>query len=245
MTSLLSRSAVAASLTAVALVGGMATAGAAGGGFGPAPSGSKAVQPLAHPCMTGLPKDLCQNIGTTEGWYEGHTIRFLYTQNYWCDPSVPASSSNGCEVGAKYRHVPPGLVSDAFTDALYIPVPLFSPEPGHLQCPTGPCVDHPMTIDLTRLSAALGVPASKLKNVPLPGHDHLITDRNSNRPEWWPVSVIGVFNKASFEKIEKAKSFTEAQKLAKDPKNGVTTPIPTNVFLWFQTLQGNLDHKAH
>ncbi|SEK47776.1 hypothetical protein [Streptacidiphilus jiangxiensis] len=241
MRSRLTRSAVTASLSVVALLGSVSSAGAAGGGFGPPPSGSIAVQPLAHPCMTGMPQDLCQNIGTTEGWYEGHTVRFLYTQNYYCDPSVSAGSSNGCEVGAKYKHVPPGTTSDAFTDPLYIPVPLFAPAPGHLQCPAGPCVDHPMTIDLTRIAGALGVPASKLKNVPLPGHDHLIADRNFNRPEWWPVYVIGVTNPCSFQKIEQAKSFAEAQKLAKDPKNGVTAPIPTNVFLWFQTLQGSLD----
>jgi hypothetical protein len=243
MTSPLSRSAVTASLTAAALLGGMATAGAAGSGFGPAPAGSKTVQPLAHPCITGLPQDLCQNIGTTEGWYDGHTVRFLYTQNYFCDRSVPAGSSNGCEVGAKYKHVPPGTTSDAFTDPLFIPVPLFKHVPKNLQCPAGPCVDHPMTIDLTRIASALGVPPKKVKslrNVLLPGHDHLISDRNNNRPEWWPVYVIGVTKEDSFEKIEKAKSLAEAQKLAKNPKNGVTGPIPTNVFLWFQTLQGNL-----
>jgi hypothetical protein len=240
MTSLLSRSAVAASLTAVALVGGMATAGAAGGGFGPPPSGNNAVQPLAHPCMTGMPQNLCQNIGTTEGWFKGHTIRFLYTQNYFCDGSVKAASSNGCEVGQKYNKVPDGLVSDAFTDPLFIPVPLFKHTPKNLQCPTGPCVDHPMTIDLTRIAGALHVPAALLKNVPLPGHDHIVDDRNFNRPEWWPVYVIGVFKEDSFQKIEKAKSLAEAQKLAKDPKSGVTGPIATNVFLWFQTLQGNL-----
>ena len=235
----LSRSTVTAAVAAAALAGSVVAASAAGG-FGPPPSGSTAVQPLKHPCMMGLPQDLCQNIGTTEGWYEGHTIRFLYTQNYWCDPAVKAASTNGCEVGEKYRSVPPGTTSDAFTDPLYIPVPLFSPTPKHLQCPVGPCVDHPRTIDLTRIAGALGVPAKLLKNVPLPGHDHIVADRNNNRPEWWPVFVVGVTNRDSFRKIEQAKSFDEVVKLEKNPKNGVTDPIPTNLFLWFQTLQGNV-----
>jgi hypothetical protein len=225
----------------LALACSMGAASAAGGGFGPPPTGRTATQPLVHPCMTGRPQNVCRNIGTTDGWYEGHTVRFLYTQNFWCDPKVKSGAGNGCEVGAKYKSVPPGTTSDKFTDPLFIPVPLFSPAPRHLQCPQGPCIDHPDTIDLSRIAAALHAPAGALKNVPLPGHDHLIADRNSNRPEWWPVYVIGVTKRSSFVEIERDKSLATAIRLAKNPKNGVTAPIPTNVFLWFQTLPGTLD----
>ena len=35
-------------------------------------------------------------------------------------------------------------------------------------------------------------PAASLENVPLPGHDHLLTTRNGDQPEWWNVIVIPV-----------------------------------------------------
>ena len=142
--------------------------------------------------------------------------------------------------GQKFNHVPPGTTSEKFTDPLFIPVPLYSSPKEWLQCPTGPCIDHPMNADLSRLAGALGQPASALKDVPLPGHDHIIADRKNNRPEWWPVYVIGVTSPASFAKIEHAKDLKTALQLANNPANGVTKPIPTNIFLWFQTLPGTV-----
>ncbi|WP_069626467.1 hypothetical protein [Streptomyces niveus] len=208
-------------------------------GFGPSPTGKRTVQPLKNECTTGEPQDLCRNIGVTDGWYEGETIKFLYTQNFFCDPSVSSGAPSKCEAGAKYNNVPPGTTSDKFTDPLYIPVPLFKPGPKTLQCPANvPCVDHPTSIDLSRLASALKMPASALKNTELPGHDHIITDRNNDRPEWWPVFVVGVTDPGSFKKIQAGKSFDTIKKLAADPKSGVTQPIPTNTFLWFQTLPG-------
>ncbi|MDT0440597.1 MULTISPECIES: hypothetical protein [Streptomyces] len=182
---------------------------------------------------------MCRNIGVTDGWYEGKTIKFLYTQNFFCDPAVASGAPSKCEAGAKYRNVPPGTTSDKFTDPLYIPVPLFKPAPKTLQCPANvPCVDHPTTIDLSRLASALKMPASALKNTELPGHDHIITDRNNNRPEWWPVYVVAVTDPGSFAKIQEGKSFDTVKKLAANPNSGVSQPIPTNTFLWFQTLPG-------
>ncbi|MEU6174598.1 hypothetical protein ABZ832_22130 [Streptantibioticus parmotrematis] len=247
----LSRAAAATAATALAVVasGGLALAdgmgGSSGSGFGPAPTGEHTVQPLKHPCTTGEPQDLCRNIGVTDGWYDGQTTQFLYTQNFYCDPSVASGAPNQCEAGAKFNHVPPGTTSERFTDPLFIPVPLFAPGPANLQCPSGePCVDHPMTADLSRLASALGKPASALKNAMLPGHDHIITDRNDNRPEWWPVYVVGVTSPASFAKIEQGKDMATVNRLAADPKAGVTKPIPTNIFLWFQTLPGTTQGHA-
>ncbi len=246
----LARAAACAATIGLCAVGtvGFAAADGMGGmggdesGFGPPPTGKRVIQPLKNMCSTGLPQHLCRNIGVTDGWYEGRTTQFLYTQNYWCDTAVKSGAKSKCEAGEKYRHVPPGLVSDKFTDPLYIPVPLFKPGPAHLQCPAGrPCIDHPKSIDLSRLAGALKMPASKLRNVPLPGHDHIIDDRNENRPEWWPVFVVGVTDAKSFAKIQQGKSLDVVNKLAADPKSGVTKPIPTNTFLWFQTLPGTID----
>lgn len=235
----------AAALALSSLIVGTAVAAPArnSDGFGPAPRGKVALQPLKHTCATGEPQGACRNIGVTEGWYRGRTVNFLYTQNYFCDRTVPAGSANGCEAGQKFNRVPPGTTSERYTDPLFIPIPLFTGRTGPLQCPTGPCVDHPMNIDLSRLAAALGKPAAALRDVPLPGHDHLIASRNHNRPEWWPVYVIGVTDPASFARIERAKNLATALRLAADPRDGVTKPIPTNVFLWFQTLPGTVRHR--
>ncbi|MDT0439740.1 MULTISPECIES: hypothetical protein [Streptomyces] len=224
--------------------GGLALAEGAGDtadaqGFGPDPTGGRTVQPLKNQCTTGEPQDLCRNIGVTDGWFQGKTIKFLYTQNFFCDPAIASGAPSKCEAGAKYQNVPPGTTSAKFTDPLYIPVPLFKPAPKALQCPANvPCVDHPTTIDLSRLAAALKMPASALKNTELPGHDHIITDRNNNRPEWWPVYVVAVTDPGSFAKIQEGKSFDTVKKLAANPNSGVSQPIPTNTFLWFQTLPG-------
>lgn len=179
----------------------------------------------------------CQNIGITKDFYAGATIDALYTEPYWCDKSVSSSAPSGCEAGAAYKQLPPGVASKSNTDPLWIPVPLFSPTPS-TQCPATGCVDHPMTIDLSRLAPALGVPASKLKDVPVPAHDHVLNSRNNDLPEWWPVVVVGVTNQKAWDKIVSHKSLAEVRILQSEKGSGVTPDIPTNLFLWFQTLPG-------
>ena len=90
---------------------------------------------------------------------------------------------------------PTPTVTNSQIDPLYIPVPLYaSPPVAYTQCPSVvTCIDHPATIDLSRLAPTLGVAnASSLSDVPLPSHDHLLTTRNGDQPEWWNVIVIPV-----------------------------------------------------
>ncbi|MGH9064954.1 MAG: hypothetical protein ACRD0L_13465 [Acidimicrobiales bacterium] len=186
----------------------------------------------------------CENVGITHDWINGQNVDALYSQNFFCDRSVSSKDANGCEAGAGYKALPPGVSSATFTDPLYIPVPLFKPAPSYLQCQAGKtCIDHPSSIDLSRLSSVLdpilGTTPSQLASTPLPGHDHIITTRNQNQPEWWPVVVIGVTNPSSWAEIEAAKSYSEVQALQAQPNSGVTANIPTNAFLWFTTLPGN------
>ena len=94
-----------------------------------------------------------------------------------------------------------------------------------------------MTADLSRLASTLGAPASALANYNLPGHDHIITTRNVDQPEWWPVTVIGVTNPQSFALITQAKSYAEVKALEANPANGVLE-VPTNIYLFFQTVPG-------
>jgi hypothetical protein len=125
---------------------------------------------------------------------------------------------------------------------LYITVPLgFPVKPMNMDCPNGLiCVDHPGTIDLRRLEPALKplYPdltdkqlRAALANFAVPGHQHFITDRNHGKAEWWDVRIVGVTDRAEYQKLNQHKS---AAYLLKQVKAGKTTPvIPTNLFLFF------------
>src|SRR4051794_34814177 len=90
--------------------------------------------------------------GMTKGYIFGHRNTFTYTKGFWCDTSVKSAASTKCEAGAKYKKAP----AKDF-DPLYITVPLgFNVPMSMIDCPSGlVCVDHPGTIDLTRLEPAL------------------------------------------------------------------------------------------
>ena len=61
--------------------------------------------------------------GKTAGNYDSHSLDFTYSKGYFCDATVSAASSTGCEVGAKWVKAP-----SKKHDPLYITVPLgFTP----------------------------------------------------------------------------------------------------------------------
>ena len=228
----------AASLLGMALV--VAGAGAASAASDPFDTGAT-VNPLKAACEQNAPT--CDNVGTTNGYFNGENVKLLYSQNYFCDTSVTrassASAKDGCEAGAASTKLPPGTAAGA-VDPLYIPIPLFK-NPGYVQCQMTPmCIDHPGNIDLSRLSTALGAPKSALYNAMLPGHDHIITTRNADTPEWWPVVAVGVTNAAAWKAITTAKDYATMKALEGKPASGVTGEIPTNVYLWFQVLPGHI-----
>lgn len=212
----------------------------------PSAASGQSWDPLTNDCVaagSSVPACNKQAIGLTKGSYEGKTANFLYSENYFCDKSVSAQSSNGCEAGAKYQELPTGTPSSKYLDPLYIIVPLFKPAPTDLQCPTsGYCIDHPPTMDLSRLSSTLdpilGTTKSQLANAPASSHSHIVLTDNNNQPEWWPVNVIGVTSQSAYNKITSSSNeYATAQSLAAQ-KAGATAPIPTNAFLWFQVLPG-------
>ena len=202
----------------------------------------------------------CENIGATKDWIDGQDVTALYTEQYFCDASVSAASTTGCEAGAPPNAVPPG-VSDSTPpsptqtnsqiDPLYIPVPLYSsPTPAVLQCSgKSNCIDHPPAVDLSRLAPTLGVAnAASLDSVPLPGHDHLLTTRNGDQPEWWNVIVIPVTSPQGLATVEADKDYASVKAQEAVPGSGIGIPssgstpavteVPTNAYLWFQTLPG-------
>ena len=118
---------------------------------------------------------------------------------------------------------PSPTVTNGNIDPLYIPVPLYSTPPvTYNQCSSAiTCIDHPATIDLSRLASVLGAPAASLDNVPLPGHDHLLTTRNGDQPEWWNVIVIPVTSAAGLNSVETAKSYSAVKALENQPNSGI------------------------
>jgi hypothetical protein len=175
--------------------------------------------------------------GLTKAFFKGHSTRFTYTRGFFCDRHVKSAASSKCEAGKKWKHAP-----SKRHDPLFITVPLgFDVKPMNMDCPSGlVCVDHPGTIDLSRLEPALkplypdltaAQLTAALKNFATPGHQHFITDRNHGRPEWWDVRIVGVTDKAEYHKLNRHRS---ASYLLKQVRAGKTTGvIPTNLFLFF------------
>jgi len=166
--------------------------------------------------------------GFTNGWYDGHTVRFYYSKNFSCAAPPASKASSGCEAGSDYSQTP----ATNF-DPLYVVVPLgFTPPKSTLQCPVaGNCIDHPHSIDL---SAVLGAGTSDL---PLPAHSHIVATSNGSQAEWWNVDVVGVKSLSAWNKIVSAKSDSELEYLQRTGSADVTGNITTNLFLYFSVLR--------
>lgn len=208
---------------AVVVAGGIGVAAAANT---PAPA-SNAMQP-----GMGI-----NQFGMTKAFFNGGTVSFTYSKGYYCDPSVSSGASSGCEAGAEFKVAP----AKSF-DPLYITVPLgFTVPSMSMECPSVlVCVDHPGTIDLSRLEPDLKALYPKLtaaqltaalKNSATPGHEHFITTQNGGQAEWWDVKVVGVTSLKEWNAINAHESFTY---LNQQVAQKLTTPIiPTNLFLYF------------
>jgi hypothetical protein len=175
--------------------------------------------------------------GMTKSYYDGHTVSFTYSKGYYCDTSVTSGASSGCEAGANYV-TPPAKNFDP----LYIEVPLgFTVPTMSMECPSAlVCVDHPGTIDLSRLEPDLKALYPNLTAAQLttaltdsatPGHEHFITTLNGGKPEWWDVKVIGVTSLKEWNAINAHESFSFLNQQVK--KKLTTAIIPTNLFLYF------------
>ena len=163
------------------------------------------------------------HVGFTRGWYAGRTVRFYYTRNFFCRRPPASHAPSRCEAGANYLRVP----SKSF-DPLYVIVPLgFTPPARTIQCPAGHCIDHPHTIDLSRV---LGSGAA---DVLLPAHSHIVATANGHKSEWWDVKVVGVKSLKAWDKIVAHKSDAELLRLQRTDPKDVTGNIATNLFLFF------------
>jgi hypothetical protein len=209
----------------------IATVAAAGVGVAVAASSSAPPSNAMHKGMG------VNEYGMTRSFFAGHTVEFTYTKGFYCDRHVKSAASSGCEAGANYKKPPARNF-----DPLYITVPLgFSVPAMSMECPSGlVCVDHPGTIDLSRLEPALkplypqltkAQLTAALKNSATPGHEHFITTKNADQPEWWDVKVVGVTSKAEWSKLNAHKSAAYLERQVNAKKT--TAVIPTNLFLYF------------
>ena len=209
----------------IALAGGLGVVIAAASGTALASAGS----PSAG--MAGMPSSSSpSHVGNTKGWFDGRTVTFHYTRNFFCQNPPSSGAATHCEAGNDYIRTPSGTF-----DPLYVVVPLgFTPPQSTLQCPTaGRCIDHPHTIDL---SAVLG---SGTSNALLPPHSHIVATANSGQPEWWNVDVVGVKSLKAWNKIVASKSDARLMWLQKHDHSVVTGNIPTNLFLYFSVKSWN------
>jgi hypothetical protein len=187
-------------------------------------------QPAAGPALAGASHNAVDGaeFGFTDGWLDGRTVQFHYHKPFFCggaaEDGLPIGSTTGCEVGSDGTEDPRG----GNIPTLYVMTPLgFRPDESTLQCPTvGHCINHPSTIDLSRLFGPTTA------NAPLPAHSHIVNTVSGN---WWELEVIGVKDLETWNAVVAGKSLAAVRDLqAADPGAAHITPdIPTNVYLFF------------
>lgn len=177
------------------------------------------------PCSEG--GKACSQIGFTNAWLGGNTVTLEYSHRYFCKSPPKSGAKSKCEVGAPGKVAPP---SGPIVSAIRVLVPLgFTPAANTLQCPmAGKCIDHPKTIDLSRLFGA------STANAALPPHSHVLTDAEAFQSTWWPVVVVGVNTIDAWNKLVAAKDQTAVQ--ACQSAGDCTADVPSNLYLFFQVL---------
>lgn len=166
----------------------------------------------------------------TPAWVNGQTVTVQYAQNFFCDHSVAASSSSGCEVGQDSNV---GPVPNADRNELYVVVPLFAnPSPAPM-CAVASCPNHPLTIDLSRIAGALGATPAAVANLPLPAHSHILAAPGGG---WWDIKVVAVTNQTVWAQLAAGKSEATMDALLNTANSGVVGPIPTNFYLFFNVV---------
>jgi len=209
-------------LTGAALAAALAACSDSGTVPTEASRGGRMAMAASHNAVDGA------EFGFTDGWLAGQTVSFFYHKPFFCRTPVadglPVGSTSDCEGGSDGTVDPrPGQIP-----TLFVMTPLgFRPDVSTLQCPiVGHCINHPSTIDLSRLFGP------SVANAPLPAHSHIIDERSGN---WWELKVIGVKDLATWDAVVAGKSLATVRGLqAADPGAVHITPdIFTNTYLFF------------
>jgi hypothetical protein len=177
----------------------------------------------ALPCRDGGPA--CIRIGFTDAWLKGGTVQLEYSHRHFCVEPPRSGAISECEAGAAAMTPPPSgpIVSNVY---LLIPVG-FSPPVDTLHCPVaGHCIDHPGTIDLSRLGGKA--------NAVLPAHSIVIEDEEAFQSTWWPMVLVRVKTLDAWNTIAAAKSIAAVDEC--QGNGGCFEENETNGFLFFQVL---------
>ncbi len=170
------------------------------------------------------------SVGFTDGWQNGKTVSFFYSKPFFCAEPPESGAPSQCEVGEDGTVDPrPGKIP-----VLYVMTPIgFRPADATLHCPIpGNCINHPSTIDLSRLFGA------NFANVPLPAHSHIIdsdldeSQANGGQAGWWEIEVVGVTSPAVWDQIVAGKSLATVRAL-QSQGSGITSDIRSNSYLFF------------
>lgn len=162
-------------------------------------------------------------IGFTDGWRDGRTVQFFYNKPFFCKSPPESGASSSCEAGEDAATPP----RSGAIPALYVMTPIgFRPAESTLQCPVvGACINHPSTIDLSRLFGA------GTENLPLPAHSHIV-EKGGAQAGWWNIEVVGVTDPAVWDQVVAGKSLERVREL-QAAGEGITGDIATNLFLFF------------
>lgn len=186
---------------------------------------SLALSLVAGSALAGSPGEVRPVSGaTTPAWVDGRTVTVQHPRPYLRDTSVIAASDSGCEVGAAANASPTGSTN---LPELYVLVPLFTPtKPLELHCPdAGACVNHPDTLDLTRVFGA------GTGNVALPPHSHI---RDEPAGGWWTIEVVGVLSQDAWDQLAAGRDEATMDRVIAD--GGAVGPIPSNLFLFLNVV---------
>lgn len=202
-------------------------------------AGAASVNPPTNGVSKGRGINQFGMIGSSIG---GKSSISTYKKGFFCDLSVKSASSTGCEVGEKFKKAP----GTGPHDPLFALVPVGFPVKG-LECPANlVCVDHPGTLDQSRLAGALKplfpnmslkALAKSLENAPPPGHNHFLTTLNGGKAEWWAVNLIAVTDQALYQRLSMSRDFGEIKALLAAKDKRLMGPVPTNVFLFFSAKE--------
>ena len=184
-----------------------------------------AASPTAATSSSNAPAAAARGVdgfGKADSKFDGMPASDIYQAGYYCDTSVRAYSTSGCEVGASGTNPPARSY-----DYLYITVPMgFAVPPMQMNCPMGlVCIDHPATLDMSRVGGP--------RNAPAPGHDHFVERTVGGYPIWWQVKVFGVTSRATYDAIEAHGSVAYIRSLIAKHDPTVMKEAPTNIFLFF------------
>lgn len=201
-------------LTTVAVTLGLAFGVAAASGPGTS---------SALPCSKGGPG--CMNIGFTDAWYNGQTVQLEYSHRFFCAEPPSSGASSRCEAGRAATVAPS---SGPVVSSIYELIPMgFTPPSSTLQCGSR-CIDHPRTIDLSRVFGGMG------KDATLGVRSFVIEDTESFQSTWWPVVLVGVKNLQAWNTIVAAKNVAAVD--ACQASGGCVSEVETDAFVFFQVL---------